>query len=33
MSVNIERNVRQRLGARGQPLPAAVTVDDDGVLW
>ncbi len=33
MSVNTERNVRQRLGARGQPLPAAVTVDDDGILW
>jgi putative membrane protein len=33
MSVNIERNVRQRVGTRGQPLPAAVTVDDEGILW
>lgn len=30
MSINVERNLRQRLG---QPVPAAVTVDAKGILW
>jgi putative membrane protein len=33
MSINVERNVRQRLGPAGAPLPPAVTVDAQGILW
>ena len=31
ISVNIERNIRQRLG--DDDLPAPTTVDDRGILW